>query len=182
MLPPCTLLGSKTFHDVSPRTITLQQSLLLSINTHLLRHRLNSYLDLDCWHPRSLQYLLLELAQSFKQIGFVSLAFFQCTFLAVKLFFQANTLPIASSQILLLTSAASLFEAEIRSVFLNVSTSFDVQHFFTWNRIIIGLKIILKYNSDLIFLNKASPLYFPHLKRLDVHLDDVWGFLYWLSR
>ncbi|KAL0239391.1 hypothetical protein GEMRC1_009499 [Eukaryota sp. GEM-RC1] len=170
--------------------IHFQQSLLVLVNHHLLRRMYQSIPEKD-HHDRCrpLRGLKKQLHSFIINVGYVSQSFFEYAFLAIDLFFKTNTFHLHSNQLLHLSSIASLFSTEIRSVFLFVDRtsntqdyigqskvdtvpSFRVEEFAGFSHFITGLRARLKHPEDLIVVNKSSNLHFPRLKTLDLRVDS----------
>ncbi|KAL0239622.1 hypothetical protein GEMRC1_009730 [Eukaryota sp. GEM-RC1] len=155
-------------YDHPPNNLNVQQSLLVLIHLHFLGERLKSSLK---WIHHSLRRplhcFMEDLLKYFQKVGYVSPRFFESVHLATKVFFQRNTFHVNPKDLPQLSSAASFFGAEPKSIFLHIQWTFKAGEFLNYSPSISGLELHLRYHNDLEFLNKSS-LYFPRLKQLHV--------------
>ncbi|KAL0249535.1 hypothetical protein GEMRC1_004765 [Eukaryota sp. GEM-RC1] len=135
---------------------------------------LNSVLEVDYCDPGNpFRCLVDELPFFLEKIAHVSQHFHASAFSAVKLFLERNTFPVVPEDLPQLSFIASLFKAAIPSVFLYIEDCFKIEDLLDYTNIISGLKAPLVCQSDLQFLDQSSPLFFPHLKQLDVNADSA---------
>ncbi|KAL0246050.1 hypothetical protein GEMRC1_007266 [Eukaryota sp. GEM-RC1] len=153
------------------RYIQFQQSLVILIHVHMLQLLCESYLGVNNNAPRRpLVILKQDVYSFFKTVGHVSHSFFESALLAVKVFCKTNTFHLFSTDLPQLCSFASLFNAEVHSVFLYVKGTFDVSKFLDSSRLITGLKLEVAHKSNFKFLNMSSSI-FPRLKELQVRVE-----------
>ncbi|KAL0237704.1 hypothetical protein GEMRC1_012178 [Eukaryota sp. GEM-RC1] len=156
------------------RVLYFQQSLLMLVKLHLLNRLCNSSLELDDLEPSlhvlRLSHMIKAIPTFFKKVGYVSYRFFESSSLAVTVLIQTHTFPVVLDDLLQLYSVASLFGADVRSVFFHVFDEFKAEDFLCYSHIISGLELKLKNYNDLEFLNKSS-LFFPRLKQLHVQVE-----------
>ncbi|KAL0240139.1 hypothetical protein GEMRC1_010246 [Eukaryota sp. GEM-RC1] len=147
-----------------------QQSLLILIHFHMLSKMLKSILECDEYRCGDLHKLKKDLLPVFKKVAYLSHHFLESALLATKVFFKTNIFHTIPEDLPQLCSFASFFEANIQSVFLHVSGSFDVEEFLSYSPIISGLELVLTNHNDLEFLSNSSS-YFPLLNQLHVSVD-----------
>ncbi|KAL0251961.1 hypothetical protein GEMRC1_001173 [Eukaryota sp. GEM-RC1] len=139
----------------SPRSIHVEQSLLVHINSHLLRVLFKYSLCVDYDVPdRPFRRLREELPVFFEKIAYVSQRFFESALYSVKHFFQSNTLPIVSNDLLLLTLFSSLFKADTSSILFHITDSTEVEDIIGHSQIVSGLNFIV--SMDDYFLTKFT--------------------------
>ncbi|KAL0239542.1 hypothetical protein GEMRC1_009650 [Eukaryota sp. GEM-RC1] len=163
-------LNSVSMSSFPPRSVSLQshQSLLILIHLNLLKRLLKSSFNMNYGNPRRpLLGLRKQLPIFFNQVGYVSDRFFETAVLASKVLFHTTTFHIVSESLPQLVSFASLFGAEVTSVFLHVDGTFKAEEFLSHSNVISGLKLKLEHNIDLNFLCKSSKI-FPRLKQFQV--------------
>ncbi|KAL0239832.1 hypothetical protein GEMRC1_009940 [Eukaryota sp. GEM-RC1] len=146
-------------HEYSFNPIRLQQSLLMLIHSHFFSRILKSSTALnDNELRRSPRRFYKKLRSSFLKVGCRP---------AVKMFFEANTVPVDSKDLDLLTSFASLFGATIRSVRLYVDEYSVVEDILEFTCIITHLNAA---DSSFIhhLVDRSSSHFFPRLRVLEV--------------
>ncbi|KAL0239469.1 hypothetical protein GEMRC1_009577 [Eukaryota sp. GEM-RC1] len=170
--PSSNASSSSCFVVRSPsRPMYFQQTLLTLVDVHLLNHLLASSLEWKRDEPRrSITYMMNDVLTFFKKVGYVSDRFFESALLATNVFLQTNTFHVTPQDLPQICSFASLFGAEVRSVFPRVDGTFKVEEMLSYSSIISGLELTVGNPNDLEFLNKSS-LFFPNLKEL--HIDGV---------
>ncbi|KAL0232714.1 hypothetical protein GEMRC1_011461 [Eukaryota sp. GEM-RC1] len=103
----------------SIKSIHCQQSLLVLINSYLLKRLLKASIEVDYDATYfSISCLAGELFTYFQKIGHVSQHFYESAVSGLKLFFQSNTLSVCSEDLPLLSGVTSLFKARPNSIFL----------------------------------------------------------------
>ncbi|KAL0240050.1 hypothetical protein GEMRC1_010157 [Eukaryota sp. GEM-RC1] len=157
--------------DTSIKFLHFQQSLLISIHLHLLG-RLPQTSSIVKHYGPCFPYLDLvkNLPTFFYKVGYLSRHFFESAFQAVGVFFQTNTLYLESKDIHQLFSFASLFGADVTSIFLDVDGTFKVEDYLEYSSVISGLDVYCDCRKDLEVLNETS-IYFPRLDQLHVHIE-----------
>ncbi|KAL0233031.1 hypothetical protein GEMRC1_011778 [Eukaryota sp. GEM-RC1] len=158
--------------------IFFPQSLWVLIDSHWIRCLLNSSLDnLD--NPRRLRFFRKNLLTFFVKACSLGSRFFTSAVLGSKHFFETTTFPIVSRDFFLLSSLASFFRAEIRSVHLICDGYFDANHVQQIRHLITRLGLDLNMTSVNVinplspyFFTKSSKTPFQHIKELDVCLQE----------
>ncbi|KAL0251665.1 hypothetical protein GEMRC1_000877 [Eukaryota sp. GEM-RC1] len=89
---------------------------------------------------------------------------------------ETNTIPLVPKDFPLLSSIASLFGAELHSVYLQTNESFGDQDIHSCPHIVSALRINMDYLKDFNFLHQSSPFYLSHLKRLDLGIYSKLSF------
>ncbi|KAL0251234.1 hypothetical protein GEMRC1_000447 [Eukaryota sp. GEM-RC1] len=164
--PSCHSLHDK---DHPPSSIHFQDSLILLISRHLSQRLFNSCLMSDCRdRPRCcIRPLITKLSLIFETYGYISHRLFESSVSAMKIFFSTSTFPILLNYLPILSSAASLFRAEVSSIYLVDYSSLGDVSIGSNTSIITGLH--LDWNSnDIDFFNDSSPRYLPNLRYLQV--------------
>ncbi|KAL0251072.1 hypothetical protein GEMRC1_000286 [Eukaryota sp. GEM-RC1] len=162
----------KTFYSTNPtsKTIRLPQSLLVLIHLHLLNRYCESLLEKG--DPKWITcYLTGQLHSFIPKFGYTSQSFFKYSFIVLKVFLENKPLCLNSSQLHLVPNLYCLFRTDVLSVFVNHDQPFPFQKCLNYSHIISGVRIQLRNPSDLKFLDKSSPFYFPHLRYLDLNVD-----------
>ncbi|KAL0250901.1 hypothetical protein GEMRC1_000115 [Eukaryota sp. GEM-RC1] len=159
-------------HSKTPAKVTknvrFQHSLLILIQRHLLDLLLTSSLEVSYDDPRRPLFNFKDGLYTFiERHGYVSRQFLQAAFLAVRMFFQGNTFPIVPEDLPQLCSYASLFEAEVRSVFFHVYKISKVEEILDHAPIVSGFSLYFENTEEIEFLNNLS-CFFPFVKRLHV--------------
>ncbi|KAL0242653.1 hypothetical protein GEMRC1_005216 [Eukaryota sp. GEM-RC1] len=144
------LVLSSSTHPPSKR-IHVQQSLLILIHLHLLR-LLSKHANIPFRFNPQLTTLQRVLPAFFEQVGYVSNHFLDCSFHAVKVYFQLHTFHAILKSFPKLISLASFFGTDLQSKFRSFLT------------------ILVREPPDLEFLNNSSS-FFPRLKQLEVVLN-----------
>ncbi|KAL0251849.1 hypothetical protein GEMRC1_001061 [Eukaryota sp. GEM-RC1] len=174
----------------SPKSIHLQQSLFVLVNSHLLRH-LYKPLLMQHHQPPPVKSLLETLFSFFKKVGYTSQRFWESAFLAIKVFFERNTVSISSKDLVLVGLFSLLFKVDVRYLFLFIDKSFRLQDIVDHSSRISHAKIFLNrrhlspvrfrgysQNNNYILhllLDPSSPFVLPLLRRLDLVFDYSQG-------
>ncbi|KAL0239562.1 hypothetical protein GEMRC1_009670 [Eukaryota sp. GEM-RC1] len=101
------------------------------------------------------------------KVGYVSQRFFKSSFLSVKMFFETNTFPLVPQDLPKLSSIASFFGAELRSVCLSIVKSSVVEDILEFTSIVTHLKA---EDSSFLphLLDHSSSIFLSRLRVLDV--------------
>ncbi|KAL0240061.1 hypothetical protein GEMRC1_010168 [Eukaryota sp. GEM-RC1] len=91
----------------APKTIRFQQTLLILINSYLLRTLWKS----DTARDRSLRRIIRQLPAFMHKVGYVSQRFFESALLGLKVLFESNTFSVRSPGLPLLLSIKSYFQS-----------------------------------------------------------------------
>ncbi|KAL0251369.1 hypothetical protein GEMRC1_000582 [Eukaryota sp. GEM-RC1] len=161
--------SSTTIYPSQP--LHFPQSLLILIKYHLLRrlylsHRTTNHTD----SHHMLRSLINLFPSFFTDIGFTSQRFFDSAVSAIKLLFESTIFQILPNHLTTLTSIASVFDAQPRSVMLEVTRSSKVEEFAPFTTIICGLFLDTDTFTNYEFFCRSSPLFCPRLTHLTV--DD----------
>ncbi|KAL0241130.1 hypothetical protein GEMRC1_006365 [Eukaryota sp. GEM-RC1] len=186
---------------ISPKSIHVPHSILVLINYHILRNVLltstkevifpdapdfhfsyssvseSDQQNLDNGPFISVDRLSPELLTCIQKVGYVSRQFLESAIGGVQVFLESNTVRVFSQQLPFIVSLSSFFKCEIKSVFLTLRSSFEVQDIIKYTSIISHLKVPF-FRELLLILNPSSPQFLPHLLRLDIEKkrsDDSFG-------
>ncbi|KAL0239573.1 hypothetical protein GEMRC1_009681 [Eukaryota sp. GEM-RC1] len=121
--PVSVSLSSPCEDMAETKCVYLQQSLLVLINSHLLR----TFSKFDLRGDLSLPHLIRRLPNFFQKVGYVSQRFLESALLGVKTFLDCNT--ISTSHFFSSSSISSFFKSDVQSVCLNIDESFQIEEF-----------------------------------------------------
>ncbi|KAL0251900.1 hypothetical protein GEMRC1_001112 [Eukaryota sp. GEM-RC1] len=159
----------------SPESISLQQSLIVLITSHILQRLLMRFLNQNnCAFRRHLTGMIKQIAALTEQVGHVSLSFLDCSFPAIKHFFETNTFYVSTEDLPSLSSISSFFKADVRSVFLcNVSLSNVAQPCYSdWLHCVSGISISLNSTSSGICDDFSFTTHFSGLKTVNIVVNS----------
>ncbi|KAL0242734.1 hypothetical protein GEMRC1_005297 [Eukaryota sp. GEM-RC1] len=151
------LIHSTTKNPTNGQTcLQFQQSLLVLIHFHLIKRLCKSSEVIHDAPSLTLRSLKQEVSTFFKNVGHVSLYFFESSLLAVKMVFRTHTFHVVPNDFPQLYLFAAFFDAEVQSVFLHLKTINTMKELSAFSHVICGLKVTLANQNDLEFLNKTS--------------------------
>ncbi|KAL0249169.1 hypothetical protein GEMRC1_004402 [Eukaryota sp. GEM-RC1] len=168
----CVSLSETPFPSLSSTPVRLQQTLVVFINSHLLRRRMLTHFEGKTGvRARSVPFVLKAPHPSIKTVAYVSQRFLDSVNLSVKLFFETNVFLVDVKELHTLSSIASHFGATIKSFSLSSYSSFEPQDILSHLHVISGLEIYPTL-MDLNFITNSSPFFLPSLKQLKVKLFE----------
>ncbi|KAL0238155.1 hypothetical protein GEMRC1_012628 [Eukaryota sp. GEM-RC1] len=154
-------------------SINFPESILVQICNHMtgigLKRSYGDYYDL--------QSMRLKLFCLFQKVGFVSLHFFKTTHISNKVFIESNSFYVHDTDLAQLLSFVSFFNAEVQSIFLNITSS-DFEHLPFRSNVVTGLRLnknYLHYLNNFNFLNSMSHSSFSCLKFLDCSHNSIYS-------
>ncbi|KAL0233203.1 hypothetical protein GEMRC1_011948 [Eukaryota sp. GEM-RC1] len=157
--------------------IFFPQSLWALINSHRIRCLLNSSLD-NQRNALRLRFFQENLLTFFVKACSLGSRFFTSAVLGSKHFFETSTFPIVSRDFIPLSSLASFFRAEIRSVYLIYDRHFDANHIQQSRHLITRLGPLDLNMTSVNVINPLSPYFLPNLQRL--HFNNIYDNVYTL--
>ncbi|KAL0251945.1 hypothetical protein GEMRC1_001157 [Eukaryota sp. GEM-RC1] len=117
--PPLMILTPSLLHESSPKRLYLQQSLLVLIQSHYLKLHVKSFCSVKVI-KRPFVLLTDNLLSFFQKVGYISNRFLECSSLAVKVFLERNTFSVNIVHLSTLCYMASIFKANVNSVYATV--------------------------------------------------------------
>ncbi|KAL0248400.1 hypothetical protein GEMRC1_003636 [Eukaryota sp. GEM-RC1] len=163
-LPPNTT-ASKSFHCQEPKVFSFQ--IIPIFHLYLLISEVSEEKAPDT-----------ESLPSFiGKVGFISQRFLETVFSAMKVFLESNTIFLIGKDLPKFSDFARGFGVEKKSVFLYEEDTFSPFELQEYASIISSLTV--KSDISLVdssFLDYSSPLYFPQLKHLSIHLSPYNNF------
>ncbi|KAL0243382.1 hypothetical protein GEMRC1_005943 [Eukaryota sp. GEM-RC1] len=158
---------------LSTAPVRLQQTLLVLMNSHLLKHLMLTHSDEKTGvHVYSVLYVLKTPHRSIQRVAYVSKRFLDSIYLSVKLFFETTTFLAIPKELPTLSSIATHFGATIHSISLKSYTSFEPQDLLNHLHVISCLEFSSQ-NLDLNFITESSPFFLPSLKQLKVQCSKT---------
>ncbi|KAL0241009.1 hypothetical protein GEMRC1_006245 [Eukaryota sp. GEM-RC1] len=156
-------------NPTSPKSIRLQDSLLISISSQWLRVLTKSCSGIKTFEHHKLK---TELQTFVERVGYISYRFFQSTFPAIILFFKNVTFRINFGSSFCVSKIASFFDARIHSTFLIDHQSRLPEKTFplcdTVELVQTNLSLVIKCD----FLSEFSLHFLPRVQRLVIRVNS----------
>ncbi|KAL0228901.1 hypothetical protein GEMRC1_013521 [Eukaryota sp. GEM-RC1] len=166
--------NKSSLSTVSSTIISVQQSLLVLINSHLLQLLWKSSINLDITDPWLHSHRLTQqLVCLFQKVGYVSNRFFASLHHSIRIFFEYTTFTSAPRDLPQLSSIASHFGAQLRSIALTVRSPLVGQDIATYAPTISEVTIHIFCLRNFDFLLQSSSFFFSSIKLLKVFVTHV---------
>ncbi|KAL0240116.1 hypothetical protein GEMRC1_010223 [Eukaryota sp. GEM-RC1] len=161
--------------DSFPNDIVLQESLLVSINLHVLRRLCASEFEKGVSYSFQQSFDRVNRMSEFLQnIGYVSNLFFQTACSAIQVFLGTHLFTVRWPENLSkLATFASFFNSELHSIDLEVRDQFHSQDLVPFTSIIHNIKLSSELSHSNDFFDPQSPLFLPNLRQLSLGRQDL---------
>ncbi|KAL0239537.1 hypothetical protein GEMRC1_009645 [Eukaryota sp. GEM-RC1] len=156
--------------DPSPNVIVLQESVIVSINLHVLRRLCASEFEKSVSYSFQQSFDRVDRMSEFiHNIGYVSNLFFQTACTAIQVFLGTHLFKVRrSDNFSKLDNVASFFNSELRSIGLEVWEQFHSPDLVPFTSIIHNISLTSEFPHSNDFFDPQSPLFLPNLRQLSL--------------
>ncbi|KAL0239590.1 hypothetical protein GEMRC1_009698 [Eukaryota sp. GEM-RC1] len=156
--------------DPSPNAIVLQESLLVSINLHVLRRVCASEFEKGVSYSFQQSFHRVNRMSEFIQnIGYVSNLFFKTACFAVQVFLATHLFKVRRPEnVPKLANIASFFNSELHSIDLEVWEQFPSTNLVPFTPIIHNICLACPFPHSNDFFDPQSPLFLPNISQLSL--------------